>query len=341
MPLTPTDRARRYLSAIPGAIQGQRGSDHTFSTAVALIHGFNLDDGTAFDLLWLDWNPKCQPPWSEGELRHKVRDAVRTNCSKPHGWLLKDGDDWTPPAPRAITPIVTMPQAPLEWPIMRLGTRAELSTLAHLRGLGLEGVTRAQEAGLLRFGTWKQADAWFVTDPGAPFQIAQARRMDGEDWGQLSAKSWTICRPGLRHACWPVGASLIGDKPTVALVEGGPDLLAAYHFAAVEGMESTCQPVCLLGAGMTIHPDALPLFTGKHVRIFPDNDTAGQSAAAGWIEQLEAVGASWDWFDYIGYTTADGQQVKDLNDLAHMGADTFEEHFSELMGIMPRGVNRD
>jgi hypothetical protein len=63
---------------------------------VALVHGFELDEDTAFDLLWKKYNPRCQPPWTEKELRHKVHDAATKRHDKPRGWLLD--------RPRAPTP---------------------------------------------------------------------------------------------------------------------------------------------------------------------------------------------------------------------------------------------
>lgn len=69
-------RARRYLSATPGAVAGHHGDDHTFRVCCRLVRGFALADEDAFELL-SDWNAQCQPPWSERELRAKLRHARR------------------------------------------------------------------------------------------------------------------------------------------------------------------------------------------------------------------------------------------------------------------------
>lgn len=68
------ERARQYISKIDGAISGQRGHDITFKVACVLVLGFGLDEQSALSLL-REWNTKCQPPWSESELAHKVRSA--------------------------------------------------------------------------------------------------------------------------------------------------------------------------------------------------------------------------------------------------------------------------
>ena len=68
------DRARRYLSKVPPAISGQRGHDRTFHAACVLVLGFGIKTHEALPLL-AEWNTRCAPPWSEGELWHKLTDA--------------------------------------------------------------------------------------------------------------------------------------------------------------------------------------------------------------------------------------------------------------------------
>jgi len=70
------DRARRYLAALPPAIAGRHGDLHTFQVCCRLVRGFSLADAEAFALL-TEWNARCQPPWSERDLRDKVRRARR------------------------------------------------------------------------------------------------------------------------------------------------------------------------------------------------------------------------------------------------------------------------
>ncbi len=69
-------RAVKYLDAMPPAISGQGGHSTTFTAATAVVHGFGIDPGRALNVLMDHYNPRCQPPWSEKELRHKVDDAA-------------------------------------------------------------------------------------------------------------------------------------------------------------------------------------------------------------------------------------------------------------------------
>lgn len=82
------ERAIRYLEAMPPAISGQGGHSSTYAAATALVHGFELDTETAFALLVDRYNPRCDPPWSERELRHKVTQAATKPHDRPRGWLL-------------------------------------------------------------------------------------------------------------------------------------------------------------------------------------------------------------------------------------------------------------
>ncbi len=68
------ERARRYLAAVPPAIEGHGGDAHTFMVACRLVRGFSLDEATALELL-TEWNRTCLPPWSERGLITKIRNA--------------------------------------------------------------------------------------------------------------------------------------------------------------------------------------------------------------------------------------------------------------------------
>lgn len=69
------DRARSYLDKLPPAVSGQGGHAATFTAACALVRlGISNCDAVA---LLAEFNRRCQPPWSERELAHKVADARR------------------------------------------------------------------------------------------------------------------------------------------------------------------------------------------------------------------------------------------------------------------------
>lgn len=108
-----SDRARRYLAKIPGAVSGSGGHKTTFKVACTLVNGFALSAAEALPLL-LEWNATCQPPWDDAALRHKLADAERATHNKPRGHLLDSGERPAPLRPPRSTP----PAAPLSrpWP---------------------------------------------------------------------------------------------------------------------------------------------------------------------------------------------------------------------------------
>jgi replicative DNA helicase len=124
---TPDDnrlkRASAYLARIPGGVSGAGGHDQTWTAALAVVRGFDLSESDAYSLLASEYNHKCDPPWSERELRHKIADALN-NARIERGYLLKaerphaNGTNGAngyhhhaPPAPAAPGE----PSAPAEW----------------------------------------------------------------------------------------------------------------------------------------------------------------------------------------------------------------------------------
>jgi P4 family phage/plasmid primase-like protien len=83
---TVLDRARNYVARIDGAVSGNGGSSKTYEVACHLVRGFSLPHSAAMDLL-LEYNERCQPPWSEQELEHKLSQAEQKADGEP-GYLL-------------------------------------------------------------------------------------------------------------------------------------------------------------------------------------------------------------------------------------------------------------
>jgi hypothetical protein len=77
--IPPIERARAYVAKMPGAVSGDGGHDATFSTACKIV-SFGLSWDDAWTLL-RDYNSRCEPMWSESQLRHKLEDAFR--CVRP------------------------------------------------------------------------------------------------------------------------------------------------------------------------------------------------------------------------------------------------------------------
>ena len=81
-------RAAAYLDRLPPAIAGQGGHAATFDAALKILSGFDLTPDEALGLILERFNPRCEPPWSESELRHKVEDAAAH--AKERGRLLDE-----------------------------------------------------------------------------------------------------------------------------------------------------------------------------------------------------------------------------------------------------------
>jgi len=209
------------------------------------------------------------------------------------------------------------------WPELREGTAEELERLARLRGLSVHGLALAQGMGVLRFGRVCGRDAWLVTDESG--RVAEARRMDGKLFPafKTTPARKPHCLPGSTKKR-PCGLMPTHSNPALfrrlLLVEGDPDLLAAYHFAETLGA-LTWLPVAMLGRAIRIEPEALALFKGRHVRIVPhmDADGGGEAAARTWGEELRGAGATVDFFRIPeGLRRRDGRPVKDLCDAANL-----------------------
>jgi hypothetical protein len=96
--LTVFERARRYLSSLPPAVMGQGGDVRTFRVCCRLVRGFALTDTEAFEVL-AEWNRRCEPPWSDPELRDKLRRARRYG-REPIGGLVQPETCVGIPTPR-------------------------------------------------------------------------------------------------------------------------------------------------------------------------------------------------------------------------------------------------
>jgi hypothetical protein len=84
-------RAIAYLATIDPAEDGNFGSNPTLRAAAVLVVRFALPDDVGFRLLREHYNPRCLPPWSDEQLRHKIESAHK-DPKHPYGDLLEPGD---------------------------------------------------------------------------------------------------------------------------------------------------------------------------------------------------------------------------------------------------------
>lgn len=81
------ERARKYLAKIPPAVSGDGGHTQTFNAVACVMFGFDLDADTTYSLIAADYNQRCDPPWNERELKHKIK-SVADRCTRERGYLL-------------------------------------------------------------------------------------------------------------------------------------------------------------------------------------------------------------------------------------------------------------
>jgi hypothetical protein len=265
---------------------------------------------------------KCFGCGTQGDAIDLLAEALGINHAEAirEARLRVEGIEPQPVKPEKVRP---KEEEPRPWPELREGTAEELETVARVRGLDVHGLALAQGMAVLRFGQVCGRECWLVTD--ATGRIAEARRMDGHPFPEFKhlPERKPHCLPGSRKA-WPCGLSPKHSNPALfrrlLLTEGGPDLLAGFHFAERFGA-LTWLPVAMLGRACRIDPEALELFTGRHVRIVPhrDPDGGGFEAAERWAEELRGAGATVDFFKLPeGLRRRDGQPAKDLCDAANL-----------------------
>lgn len=94
-------RAIAYLrNEAPLATEGTAGDQTTFRVA-ARVKDIGLSEAAALDVLSEHWNPRCSPPWSEEDLKTKVRNAYAYG-TEPVGAAAPEADFVAIHAPDAI-----------------------------------------------------------------------------------------------------------------------------------------------------------------------------------------------------------------------------------------------
>lgn len=104
-PITPPDNAEQrcmaYLAKLDSAVSGAGGHDATFNAA-CVCRRFGLDESAMWRAMsWFNAN-RCDPPWSQRELAHKIRSAINTvDRDGRAGEMLRDDrqvEAWPAPA---------------------------------------------------------------------------------------------------------------------------------------------------------------------------------------------------------------------------------------------------
>jgi hypothetical protein len=285
------DRARAYLARMPVSVEGQGGHAAAFAAALALVKGFNLGEQEALRLL-MEWNAGCLPPWTESELRHKLRSAAASS-SKPAGYLLGESD--TPTRERLAPDFENEAEKKARqrkaWPEFKRLKPAGIMSIAELRHMLPDAVDLAHRWGFVR-GAEIEGQRCFIIHEGT---FAQARRLDGQpftrsDGTKIKAKNL----PGSTGAF--IGQRSLGDTQNVLLVEGAIGFLEALAALALVNMKKSWSILAAASSSSRFarDPALLARLKGRSVRIIPDADEAGMDAAASWLADLESAGARAD-----------------------------------------------
>lgn len=200
----------------------------------------------------------------------------------------------------------------------RAASPDDFACLSALRCVNVEAVKLAVSRGLVSFGSCFGHASWIITDSRGDF--FQARRMDGRKWSAstVHGKDYKAHTIGHHRA---VGVAEAAAFDRVAIVEGGPDILAALSFAWAEEIADEVGIICMPGTGAGLSPDDVAALAGKRIRIFPHNDAsgAGRKSARRWGQSLVTSCPRVELIDLAKIQTCSGSPAGDLNDLAGYG----------------------
>ncbi len=310
------DTARRFAATCKPSISGARGHDRLFAVACKLVQYYRLDLHEVWTLVQ-EYNKRCAPPWSKGELIHKITDAFRKVGINYNEAQIAASVTYLAPEVTRLTakPLVSAGRHQRPDPSgFGPGTAHDLYALARLRSISVQGVELAHNRGVLVFGQWHGLRVYGLTDQSG--RALEIRRLDGELFeacGDLQPRKSHAVRGSNKR--WPVGILESQDVPNVALVEGIPDLIACHDAILREHSDQrNCAPVAMLCANAAIDEEALPYFRGKFIRIFFHNDAngAGWKGAVKWQRQLVKAGAY--LCDFFRFDSITSVPIKDFND---------------------------
>ena len=222
-----------------------------------------------------------------------------------------------------VHPQQQQPSPPPDLSGYSAGTEEQLLKLSSLRSISVEALQLASERGFLIFGRCFNNEVFGLKDSSG--SLAEVRRLDGQQFPAFGSlpehKSHTV-RGSTKS--WPLGLIESTTAPSIALVEGLPDFLAAFDFMLREGKIDEVAPVTMLSASASIDETALQRFSGKHVRIFFHNDEAGVAAAHRWTNQLRAATEEIDYCDFSQFPNT--KDLADLNRSVRDGSVALTEH---------------
>lgn len=83
-----SERAAKYLETMNPSVSGSGGHNACYRAACKMVHGFDLSIDAAYQLMATVYNPRCQPPWTDKELRRKCEQADKAEGDR--GYMLTE-----------------------------------------------------------------------------------------------------------------------------------------------------------------------------------------------------------------------------------------------------------
>jgi hypothetical protein len=88
------NRLTTVLQTIAPAIEGNGGDEYTVKHVAMLCGDHGVTEDMALELLLEHWNPRCEPPWDQDELRGKVHRAYQKRQNDIGSHAIEEG--WPP-----------------------------------------------------------------------------------------------------------------------------------------------------------------------------------------------------------------------------------------------------
>ena len=254
-------RMENYLAKMPPAISGKGGHKALFDAAIALVQGFAMDVEQAVDFLWTHYNPRCQPRWTEKEIRHKCEDALnKSRSGEELGYLLRGREDWSPKTRRRVE--VSVPVAAGAFGKKKLVEEIIYPYVDEMGG----------NHHLIRRLKYSDGQKMFF-----PYHWDGERFTSG--FGELPRV--------------PMNAPEVKKASYVWLTEGEKCACEWLRLLKERGeINPDVAVTCFHGGVGGWKPELTPHFHGKKVCILPDNDGAGEKFVRKVAWELEGVAES-------------------------------------------------
>lgn len=253
------ERARRLLEKAEPAVSGQQGHNKLLGAACTLVHGFDLSESVAFNLLMDHYNPRCMPPWSEKDVRRKVSEAAKKRGSKPRGYMIgtqgKGTQGQSIYQPPTIQPSSARTAKRNEFDpsalasMMCRGFKPDYQWLAEISPIDVRKTTPAEylntilqpgEKTLVFYKFYSQGEYGFQAgDPWKMFRIGKRRSDKPVPVDHIDASgregAWYLPNP-VNGKWYPTGRTDNAGNPLLSRRSG--DSVTAYRYILVESDEA-------------------------------------------------------------------------------------------------------